>query len=294
MTETLTHLLMLGGAMIVLVPSLLILIQCLSGWLGLSHPERGTPDDTSLLVIIPAHNEGLDIEATCIEIRAVAETDGVDTRIIVIADNCTDDTADLAAAHVEVLERKSEKLRGKGYALAWALERPDRTAALVLLGAASNPWPGDLGLLYKINSTLLGSTLIIPAITAFTPRSVIEETVSSIFAPQKPPEGYMSHFGPEMSLRRAALRANAQQVNGLRPHIVEMAEEYRNLSLPVEILHGAADDTVPLKIHSEPLSRQLPNGVLTVLDDVGHMPQHAAPDAVIAAIDRAVVRAGLR
>ncbi len=183
---------------------------------------------------------------------------------------------------------------GGAVALAWALERPDRTAALVLLGAASNPWPGDLGLLYKINSTLLGSTLIIPAITAFTPRSVIEETVSSIFAPQKPPEGYMSHFGPEMSLRRAALRANAQQVNGLRPHIVEMAEEYRNLSLPVEILHGAADDTVPLKIHSEPLSRQLPNGVLTVLDDVGHMPQHAAPDAVIAAIDRAVVRAGLR
>jgi pimeloyl-ACP methyl ester carboxylesterase len=68
---------------------------------------------------------------------------------------------------------------------------------------------------------------------------------------------------------------------------------YGEIDVPVEILHGDADDTVPLAVHSEPLSRQLPNARLTVLPGVGHMLHHADPDAVEAAIDRAATRAGL-
>lgn len=183
---------------------------------------------------------------------------------------------------------------GGAIALAWALERPSDTAALVLIGAASNPWPGDLGALYQINSSLFGSLFVVPLITAFAPRDQIRDTVDSIFAPQAMPEGYLDHIGPEMSLRRPSMRANAQQVNNLRPYIVEMAKQYPNLTLPVEILHGTADTIVPLSVHSEPLAKLLPNGVLTRLKDVGHMPHHVVPDEVVAAIDRASSRAGLR
>lgn len=183
---------------------------------------------------------------------------------------------------------------GGAVALAWALEHPAETSALVLLGAASNPWPGSLGPFYRWNAGLLGSALLIPALTAFTPNSVIENTTSSIFAPQIPPDGYLDHFGPEMTLRRDTMRANVQQVNGLRPHIVRMAEQYPMMRLPVEILHGEEDTTVPLDIHSEPLSRMIPNAVLTILGGVGHMPHHAEPDVIVAAIDRAARRAGLR
>lgn len=183
---------------------------------------------------------------------------------------------------------------GGAIALAWALERPDATAGLVLLGAASNPWPGDLGLLYRVNSTVLGSALVIPLITAFTPHVLIQDTLSQIFAPQKPPEDYMDHFGPDMTLRRSAMRANAQQVNGLKPHIKEMARRYGSLSLPVEILHGTEDSTVPMNIHSEPLSRQIPNAVLTPLPGIGHMPHHAVPGEVVRAVKRIAARAGLR
>ena len=183
---------------------------------------------------------------------------------------------------------------GGAVALAWALEHPDDTSALVLLGAASNPWPGSLGPYYRLNAGLLGSAVFIPAITAFTPRSVIERITSGIFSPQMPPNGYLDHFGPEMTLRRDTMRANIQQVNGLRPHIVRMAKHYPTMRLPVEIVHGEADTTVPLKIHSEPLSRMIPKAVLTILDGVGHMPHHAEPDEIVAAIDRAAMRAGLR
>jgi 1,2-diacylglycerol 3-beta-glucosyltransferase len=45
-------------------------------------------------------------------------------RVIVIADNCTDSTADLAAAEgATVYVRHNEQERGKGYALNWALQR---------------------------------------------------------------------------------------------------------------------------------------------------------------------------
>ena len=183
---------------------------------------------------------------------------------------------------------------GGAIALAWALERPQDTAALVLLAAASNPWPGELGWFYRINSTRLGSAIVIPAITAFTPQSVIEGTLVEIFAPQQPPEDYVRFFGPKMTLRRETMRANAQQVNSLRPHIVEMSKEYSRLTMPVEILHGTEDDTVPLKIHSEPLSRQISSANLTRMDGIGHMPHHATPQDVLAAIERAAARANLR
>jgi pimeloyl-ACP methyl ester carboxylesterase len=63
--------------------------------------------------------------------------------------------------------------------------------------------------------------------------------------------------------------------------------------VPVEILHGDADTDRAARVHSEPLSRQVPDATLTVLPGVGHMLHHADPDAVEAAIDRAAARAGI-
>ena len=81
---------------------------------------------------------------------------------------------------------------------------------------------------------------------------------------------------------------------GIKPHIREMVAHYSNLKMPVEILHGDADTTVPLDIHARPLSMQLPNANLNVLQGVGHMPHHAEPDIVIDAVARVQARASLR
>jgi len=86
-------------------------------------------------VVVPAHNE-----ATVIE-RTVASLKKIDWpqdrfRILVVADNCTDDTAALAsAAGATVLERQNDTLRGKGYALDYAFNysRDDSKAAAVVI-----------------------------------------------------------------------------------------------------------------------------------------------------------------
>lgn len=182
---------------------------------------------------------------------------------------------------------------GGAVAMAWAQMYED-TAGLIMVGAVSHPWPGELGWTYHWNGSLLGGALFVPLVSAFVPGSYVERTVSEIFAPAEPPEGYMEYVGTGLSLRRSALRANARQVMSLRPHIVEMSQTYPNLTLPIEIVHGDADDTVPLVIHSQPLAERAPTANLVVLEGVGHMPHHQATAEVIAAIDRAAERAGLR
>jgi pimeloyl-ACP methyl ester carboxylesterase len=183
---------------------------------------------------------------------------------------------------------------GGSVAMAWAVTAPDTLTGVVLLAGATMPWPGTLNASYRVNANPLGAAVVVPLITAWAPLSYAENVLAGIFAPQSMPDGYAAHFGLPMSMRRGILRANAQQVNRLRPHVVAMAERYPLLSLPVELVHGTADEIVPLAIHSGPLAALIPDANLKPLDGVGHMPHHSDPAAAVAAIDRVAERAGLR
>ncbi|MGB3555586.1 MAG: alpha/beta hydrolase [Jannaschia sp.] len=174
---------------------------------------------------------------------------------------------------------------GGTVALAWALDHPAR--ALVLLAAAAMRWKGGLGPLYALNASAPGGALAVPLLTALVPDDKVREITRAIFRPDPMPDGYVDHIGAQLTLRRASLRANARQVNGLKPHIVAMAPRYGELTLPIEWLHGSADIIVPPEIHAHPFKSRVPTTNLTMLDGVGHMPHHADPAAVIAAIDRA-------
>jgi cellulose synthase/poly-beta-1,6-N-acetylglucosamine synthase-like glycosyltransferase len=94
-------------------------------------------------VIIPAHNEERGISQTVAAVRAMKYP--ADRFVpIVIADNCDDPTAALAKeAGARVLERFDANLRGKGYALRWAidelLKEEPRFDAFVVIDADSLP-----------------------------------------------------------------------------------------------------------------------------------------------------------
>ena len=82
--------------------------------------ERPLTKPWRVAVIVPAHNEETTI-ASCIESLLETERDGMDVDIYVIADNCSDRTAPVAAAAgAQVLVRTNESQRGKGYALDFA------------------------------------------------------------------------------------------------------------------------------------------------------------------------------
>ncbi|MEM1430817.1 MAG: alpha/beta fold hydrolase [Pseudomonadota bacterium] len=183
---------------------------------------------------------------------------------------------------------------GGAVAMAWALQNPERAAGVVSLGGATMPWPGGLGAWYRIASSGVGGATVVPLISAFAGPGVAERSVDAVFVPQAPPPGYANYVGVGLALRASSLRTNAKQVNALKPHVTAMAQRYSALRLPVEIVHGSEDETVPVRIHGARMVELIPNARLTVLDGVGHMPHHADPEATVAAIDRVAKRAGLR
>jgi cellulose synthase/poly-beta-1,6-N-acetylglucosamine synthase-like glycosyltransferase len=74
-------------------------------------------------VIVPAHNESAGIARTVGNLLRL-DWPRNQFRVLVIADNCTDSTAEVArAAGAEVFIRNDTERRGKGYALAYAFDQ---------------------------------------------------------------------------------------------------------------------------------------------------------------------------
>jgi pimeloyl-ACP methyl ester carboxylesterase len=211
------------------------------------------------------------------------------------------ETALAAQAHhlrkaAEMLGISDPLLLGHSYggavSLAWALGAPPR--ALILVAAPSLPWPGGLDPWYRVNNSRLGRAIFVPLAAAWVPMSFVHNAIDSTFAPEPAPAGYADHMGVAFTARASVLATNVAQVNALRAQLVAMEPSYPLLTLPIELVHGDADTIVPLTIHSGPFSKHLPSAHLTVIPGAGHMPHQTHADVVIAAIDRAAARAGLR
>ena len=108
------------------------------------------PGPVTLAVLMPAHNEAKVIAAAVAATRAALRPED---RLLVVADNCSDDTAAQArAAGAEVVERFDPGNRGKGFALAHGVARlaeapPD---CVVILDADCAPTPGALERIARI------------------------------------------------------------------------------------------------------------------------------------------------
>ena len=114
----------------------------------LSWPLRNPPKlarDLRFDIIVPAHNEIEVIERTVASLRRI---DWPAYRILVIADNCSDNTAELARnAGATVLERFDSTLRGKGYAVRFGFEASQRDGladAVLVIDADSEASPNIL------------------------------------------------------------------------------------------------------------------------------------------------------
>ncbi len=121
-----------------------LLLLTVGAWLPLRHSRAG--DDAAvtavrLVAVIPAHDEQGTIARTVASLRASAP----DLPVVVVADNCSDATADRArAAGARVLVRRDEERRGKPFALdfAFGVLLPEGHDAVAVVDADTVVSPG--------------------------------------------------------------------------------------------------------------------------------------------------------
>lgn len=113
-------------------------------WPALARHAK--PMDAQIAVLIPAHDEAAGIADT---VAALFERVPPGTRVLVVADNCSDSTASLARqAGAEVIERQDDAARGKGYALAFGRDHLARSGkvpdVVLVLDADCRLLPGSI------------------------------------------------------------------------------------------------------------------------------------------------------
>ena len=137
-------------AAVAAIPMIVLIVESLAALLPsrLRAAEANTPRPRCA-VLIPAHDEELGIGRTLASIRPQLFPGD---RLIVVADNCGDRTAEVARAEgAEVLERWDTARRGKGYALDYGvrfLER-DPPEVAVVIDADCTVYPGAIDLLVR-------------------------------------------------------------------------------------------------------------------------------------------------
>ena len=128
----------LSWALIVLaggiaVPTITLGVEILSGLRQSRTPMGRGNTRPRLAVLVPAHNEAAGIALTLDNVKAQLRSDDV---LLVVADNCTDDTAALSrAAGAQVVERYDLERIGKGFALDFGIrhlaEKPPDIVVMV-------------------------------------------------------------------------------------------------------------------------------------------------------------------
>ncbi|HMA93849.1 MAG TPA: glycosyltransferase family 2 protein [Polyangiaceae bacterium] len=109
-----------GAGSCLLLPSGVFAFECAAATFARESSIGGVGRRPRLCIMVPAHDEAQGIVATLRGLKAqLSEGD----RLLVIADNCSDNTAELArSAGATVIERADAQRRGKGYAISYGLE----------------------------------------------------------------------------------------------------------------------------------------------------------------------------
>jgi cellulose synthase/poly-beta-1,6-N-acetylglucosamine synthase-like glycosyltransferase len=115
----------------ILFCTVVLFVEIIAAVIGHLAPRPEEGERRPIAVLMPAHNESAVIAAA---IRSVLPQLAIHDRLVVIADNCSDDTAVIAATEgAEVLVRTDFAHRGKGYALDFGVRHLESNPPDVIL-----------------------------------------------------------------------------------------------------------------------------------------------------------------
>lgn len=120
-----------AAAFVLLLPATVLFAEVLFSFIPFNALRREDGERGRIAVLMPAHNEASIIATT---LRSVKPQLARSDRLVVVADNCTDDTKLVAAAEgAEVIVRTDLARRGKGYALDYGVRHLERDPPQIVI-----------------------------------------------------------------------------------------------------------------------------------------------------------------
>lgn len=201
------------------------------------------------------------------------------------ASQTLDDQGDLAIAVADHFELDEFYLAGHSFggsiALNVAVRFSDRIKGLIPIGAPASPFKSKGQLRYKLSNAPVIGYPFSHLLAALVPEALVTRYTRDVFSPDPLPDGYIKNVGARFALRAASQVAIAFQRETLSNDLELIANKYKELTLPVLVMYGANDTTVPPAIHVTFMERELPNAQIILFDETGHMPHHSKSKEIV-------------
>jgi len=174
---------------------------------------------------------------------------------------------------------------GTMVALALALNYPEHVSGLVLASGYYYPTArADVALVSPPAIPVLGD-LLCYTVAPLIGEAMAPRFVSKMFSPQAVPARFDKQFPVGLMLRPSQIRAATKDATHMIPDATWMADRYPELSCPMAILAGDADEVVDQQGQAPRLHAAVPGSMLDVFAGTGHMTHYADPARVVRAID---------
>lgn len=207
-----------------------------------------------------------------------------------------DDSARLAeqarAIHTFIATQKIEKpllvghSLGGSVALRLALDYPGSISGLVLL----SPLTRRQEVPRSFQGLAIESSRMrkLVAWTLATPMGILggHKVLEMIFAPQRPPADFATRGGGLLSLRPSGFYTTSLDLVSVNRDLPAMEGRYGELSMPVGVLYGTADNLLDPQRNVHALASRLPSLDVEYIEGLGHMLPLSRPDAVATFIRR--------
>jgi len=174
---------------------------------------------------------------------------------------------------------------GGALAASFALDFPDRTAALILLASPFYPLAHPTTSLYALFAMPIVGWIYARSLALPLSLPFVGLALGSAFLPQLPPRDYLKRSAALLLLRPSAFLANARDMADLKRNLQPQPARYPGLSMPIVVMNGASDFVVAPQLHAVPFAAAVPNAKLVILPGIGHMLHHAATERVLAEIE---------
>ncbi|MEZ0172134.1 alpha/beta fold hydrolase [Microvirga sp. TS319] len=167
----------------------------------------------------------------------------------------------------------------------FALDHRDVTGAIVILAGITTPWPGGYTGWYRRLITsgagwLAMRTFAIPVTLVLRPWMK-----KKTYAPQEPTPGIVRNGFIPLAFRPRAYEANMQDFAVMYDAVVRQSPRYGDIRMPALVIAGECDEIVWTDLHSRSFANAVPGAELILLPGIGHMPQYAEGQRVLAAIE---------